>query len=562
VDYIDDKIHLFIERQFPERFRLDGPLLVKFIEYYYQWLESEGQPIHNMTRLKQYHDVETSPDYFFQFLRDQFMQSIPNKLVVDERLLIRHIVDFYRAKGSEDAYRLLFRILFNDEIDFYYPGSDILRVSDGRWTIEKSLYITNVLVDPQTNVEQNTYQSIIGVQSGARAEFVSFIEYFDDGKLVQVIYVTNVHGTFIAKESLRSMVTGEILCDITAQALQTSSGRYVGTYGFISWDKYIQDNEFYQEYSYVIRSQESITQYQDAAVALCHPAGTRLFGQILVQPIVDLYVQNAIFIEESQNVTFTFIIELPTYFMTDDQVVWFHEIDIWVSTSEGLVANASIDEATTIAGEGWVSTGNTTIQCYADYPLSELANVPVGMTGSKRLIRGFHTQFLEQVDIMSSLVVSDTINNATVSIPVTTLYSNSFMLTSAEYPQNDILFQKFTATKVDQTPITDEVITGGGLLRITTVPANYTSDTTLVPDYLKGTKHLIEGYSGANFSTEKAFANNVISITHPSTGKITTYPIVARYSNNFIAIESDYYFPVSTTVQGASYQITVYQDTE
>ena len=61
------------------------------------------------------------------------MADIPENMLTDKRLLLKRIKDLYTSKGSQKSYDLLFRILYNQDIDFYYPGEDILRASDGRW---------------------------------------------------------------------------------------------------------------------------------------------------------------------------------------------------------------------------------------------------------------------------------------------------------------------------------------------------------------------------------------------------------------------------------------------
>lgn len=43
----------------------------------------------------------------------------------------------------------------------------------------------------------------------------------------------------------------------------TYPGKYSDTKGFLSWDQRLQDGNFYQEYSYVIRSTQSISAYKE-----------------------------------------------------------------------------------------------------------------------------------------------------------------------------------------------------------------------------------------------------------------------------------------------------------
>jgi len=47
----------------------------------------------------------------------------------------------------------------------------------------------------------------------------------------------------------------------------------------ISWNNRLQDNFFYQVYSYVIRSETALQKYKQVVNDLLHPAGTKLFGE-------------------------------------------------------------------------------------------------------------------------------------------------------------------------------------------------------------------------------------------------------------------------------------------
>lgn len=70
--------------------------------------------------------------------------------------------------------------------------------------------------------------------------------------------------------------------------LAISSGEYVTQSGHLSADKYIQDSRFYQKFSYVIRSGQSINFYRETLKKLLHPTGVALFGQLLINSLLDL----------------------------------------------------------------------------------------------------------------------------------------------------------------------------------------------------------------------------------------------------------------------------------
>jgi hypothetical protein len=59
-------------------------------------------------------------------------------------------------------------------------------------------------------------------------------------------------------------------------------GKYLNNEGFLSDKQKIQDSEFYQKFSYVIKAGRNIAQWRDTYNKLVHPAGFKYFGEILV----------------------------------------------------------------------------------------------------------------------------------------------------------------------------------------------------------------------------------------------------------------------------------------
>ena len=56
-------------------------------------------------------------------------------------------------------------------------------------------------------------------------------------------------------------------------------GRYLNDDGMVSAHNYLQDRDYYQNFSYVIRSDKSLNKYRKTLNDLTHPAGAKLFGQ-------------------------------------------------------------------------------------------------------------------------------------------------------------------------------------------------------------------------------------------------------------------------------------------
>lgn len=260
----------------------EAPDFVNFIKTYYEWLEQYENPASIARRIKDFSDVDAIPDEYFHFMRSEFMKNIP-AAACDERLLTKNILDFYRARGTEKSYRMLFRILYaEDNISFYYPGRDMLRLSDGKWLVERSLkLVLTVDIDELSELVQ-----IRGVESKVIGKNDRVISYLQDGVVVYELYYTNADGAFSPNEPIVNHQTGEIIGDVWE--IMEYPGRWITTDGFLSWNKYLQDNNYYQEFSYQINSSKSLLDYKKVAYDLVHPAGTKVFGSVVTTDILDL----------------------------------------------------------------------------------------------------------------------------------------------------------------------------------------------------------------------------------------------------------------------------------
>ena len=76
--------------------------------------------------------------------------------------------------------------------------------------------------------------------------------------------------------------TGNRNAELTATlgAFAEYAGYYVGTEGLISGTPKIQDNFYYQDFSYVLKTDLDITDYRDSVKRLTHPSGMLLFGEV------------------------------------------------------------------------------------------------------------------------------------------------------------------------------------------------------------------------------------------------------------------------------------------
>jgi len=191
------KLSSQIESQFPGFIREEGPQFVSFLKAYFEYMEQNGKVVNATRSLSDYRDIDRTLDSFVEYFRRELMPSIPKDALVDQRLLIKNIRDFYKSRGTPESYRFLFRALFNKEVDFYYPGDDILRASDGRWLRESKLRVG----EPK-NINPSGFGGIkvTGAVSGATAVVQGVVSTISSGMIIYDMTVESIDGTFVDGE--------------------------------------------------------------------------------------------------------------------------------------------------------------------------------------------------------------------------------------------------------------------------------------------------------------------------------------------------------------------------
>jgi hypothetical protein len=202
---ITNTVSIFVQNQFPDFYKNEGPKFIAFLEAYYEWLETEGQAINLSRRLTELRDIDTTLDSFLEYFKTKYLSAI--KLTPDSstRDLVKHAVELYRAKGSSRAVQLLFLLLFDQRADVYFPGQDVLRPSDGTWYIPRYLELS-----PSDVSFQWPGKSILGTRSGSTA-LVESVERRDiNGKVIDIAYISSVAGMFSTGERIVLLNTGDL----------------------------------------------------------------------------------------------------------------------------------------------------------------------------------------------------------------------------------------------------------------------------------------------------------------------------------------------------------------
>ena len=186
----------YIEQQFPAVYREDGPNLVAFTKAYYEFMENTSESPTTLSRsMFQNRDIDETLDSFLVHFKEKYLSEFPYAKAVDKRFAIKHIMDYYRSKGTPQATELLIRLLFNEEASVYYPGDDILRASDSKYKIPKYIEVTQ-----SARSAGFVENQITGSRSGATAFVEGLVKKRVQGRIIDILYISNIKGSFTTDE--------------------------------------------------------------------------------------------------------------------------------------------------------------------------------------------------------------------------------------------------------------------------------------------------------------------------------------------------------------------------
>jgi len=214
-----------ISSQVPEFVRADYPTFVAFVEAYYEYLDSNGVDLESLR------DLDTTLDDFVKYFKKELAANMPADLQVDDRFLLEHIKNHYLAKGSQQSFKLLFKLLYNKNVELVYPGTQMLRASDGRWQQDTSLFIkvssgspTMIegkfvdVIKPNTNASfkllvnrrQDVEIEVDRIVQLSSDTYEIFIDrkYYGNLEVGDVIRYVDFSGTIVSTTSKVSIVSG------------------------------------------------------------------------------------------------------------------------------------------------------------------------------------------------------------------------------------------------------------------------------------------------------------------------------------------------------------------
>lgn len=208
-----------ISNQVPEFVREDHPAFVEFIKAYYKWMSTQA----SVGKLGNLIDIDQTVDSFVQYFR----QSLDINGILantDNRTYLKHIKELYTAKGSEEGYEFLFKILFNKGSSVIHPWDYTFKLSQGEWHQDVSILVEitagNVtdFVDNHVEITDQHGKKYTSLVINATTRPNGVVEMFIPRFAYQskLISVSNLTGT----------ATGTILTSTTATKIEKAGAGF------------------------------------------------------------------------------------------------------------------------------------------------------------------------------------------------------------------------------------------------------------------------------------------------------------------------------------------------
>lgn len=213
-----NKISNLIEEQVPFFVRNDHPQFVAFLKSWLQYMEQEqsdfenGKVLNRLKSMTHYMDIDKTHEDLEEKFFSWFLESFPPKTVADRKIILKSAKDFLRARGTEKSVRFLLNAVLGLESEVYYPKLDILRVSDGKWYIQRTLRVTDIKIDSVANTSLSALsifedRRIRGATSNATAIIDSVDRFFIGASQINELTLSAINGTFESAEKVHTTFT-------------------------------------------------------------------------------------------------------------------------------------------------------------------------------------------------------------------------------------------------------------------------------------------------------------------------------------------------------------------
>lgn len=206
-----------VEELIPEGLLEAAVPFIDFLKKYYEFMEEDTYSPSSVINKDQItRNVESTSRLFLQRLYTEIGDGIyinKDNLDADVANLIKNANILYEAKGTLESIRVLFRIVFGEDIDIYLPRDFILKPSEGNWDRQYSFIASLDAGDPFDMVgefveittqfpgqpQQTISAEVVSIESTAKS---NYYEVFVTKNTINVFY----YGATVSFENVQMTI--------------------------------------------------------------------------------------------------------------------------------------------------------------------------------------------------------------------------------------------------------------------------------------------------------------------------------------------------------------------
>ena len=200
---VDERFSTLLQQMLPQFVVDDHPLFVSFLRAFCEYSEQYGNPRAEAVRMNEYIDVDKTLPEFLEYFKSQYLYDFPVELYkdVNEEQVIKNIKNYYGEKGNPRSLDLLFRIVYNTNVEVKFPREQVIVASESGYEQRTSVNTTRFngdmllsFVGNKLIQEADNDRPDLGIRATAFVDSIEFREY--DGIDYAEIKLRDQFGTF------------------------------------------------------------------------------------------------------------------------------------------------------------------------------------------------------------------------------------------------------------------------------------------------------------------------------------------------------------------------------
>jgi hypothetical protein len=134
---------------------------------------------------------------FLKKSKKQFLPGFQKDLnpKLNQAQFIRHSKDFYNSRGTDESFKLLFKSLYNEEVDIVRPADYVIAPSDANFRKTRDIIVEAIQGDPMDLENKTLFQDPVENLSRAYGP-VSMVERVRVGLLTETYYKVSIDASF------------------------------------------------------------------------------------------------------------------------------------------------------------------------------------------------------------------------------------------------------------------------------------------------------------------------------------------------------------------------------